>query len=332
MTHRIVTNVIRAAKGRRPTARRSFTLIEVVVSMAITSILLAAVMSAMVMVARTLDESSPTQRTTDAAEALARLVEDLRTATAITERTSTAVTMVSPDRNADGSPETIRYAWSGVAGEPLTRTVNGGTSVSILDNVQSIDLAFTVRSLGPSPLVTSAETLLLSHDANGSGSLSTFTFTDTDWACQYIRPTLPPNATAWRITRVRMKLATNGPTGSKLQIQFRRGNALGMPTGEILESITLNESQLPVLVGWYEVTPTTLSGLSPAYGVCVVVLGLTAGTNAGRWAVHEGGTNMKPGTHWLDTANKGVTWSMPTDTRDACIQVYGSYTTEGAPW
>src|SRR5690606_14293632 len=53
-----------------------------------------------------------------------------------------AIGFTVPDGNGNGSDDTIAYAWSGVAGAALTRQYNGGTAVTILDNVQSLQFTF----------------------------------------------------------------------------------------------------------------------------------------------------------------------------------------------
>ena len=43
------------------------------------------------------------------------MLADLQLATGFTERTTKAATFTVPDRDGDSKPETLRYAWSGVA-------------------------------------------------------------------------------------------------------------------------------------------------------------------------------------------------------------------------
>ena len=46
------------------------------------------------------------------------------------------------DRNGDLSDETIRWEWSGTPADPLTRKVNGGAAVNMLDDVYDFTLAY----------------------------------------------------------------------------------------------------------------------------------------------------------------------------------------------
>ncbi|MDD4889666.1 MAG: hypothetical protein PHU85_07020, partial [Phycisphaerae bacterium] len=75
------------------------------------------------------------------------LTTDLSLATSFTERTDRAVTMTVPDRTGDSQPETIRYAWSGVAGDPLTRQINGGPVVTIGPACYQFNLSYLLKTL-----------------------------------------------------------------------------------------------------------------------------------------------------------------------------------------
>lgn len=73
------------------------------------------------------------------------LLADLERATGFTERTATSATFTVPDRNGDGRPETLRYAWSGTPGAPLTLQMNGGTIQNLATNVQQFQLTYRTR-------------------------------------------------------------------------------------------------------------------------------------------------------------------------------------------
>ena len=85
------------------------------------------------------------------ANASARIVDqmmaEMQYATRFTERTSTAVTFHLPDRDGDGDEETIRYAWSGASGAPLTKQFNGGPAATLIDAVESLNFDYMTKSL-----------------------------------------------------------------------------------------------------------------------------------------------------------------------------------------
>lgn len=68
------------------------------------------------------------------------LLADIQLAQSFSENTTTAVTFTVPDRNGDNNPETIRYAWSGNAGDPLTRQYNSGAVVTVAENVHTFHI------------------------------------------------------------------------------------------------------------------------------------------------------------------------------------------------
>ena len=57
------------------------------------------------------------------------LLDELSTATYISDRGTRTITFVVPDRDEDGRPEVISYAWDGAPGHALTRQRNGGAVI-----------------------------------------------------------------------------------------------------------------------------------------------------------------------------------------------------------
>lgn len=128
--------------------RSGFTLVELVLSMGIMSILLMGISSAILLASKALPSpNSVATRKSDAAAALNQLSADLTCATAITELTDTAITITVADRgHGAAGPETIRWAWSGTAGAPLTRQYNGGTPATVASNVTAFSLTPTLAA------------------------------------------------------------------------------------------------------------------------------------------------------------------------------------------
>ncbi len=128
--------------------RGGFTLLEVMVASASATILLVGLASSVFVVSQAFDSSDVTMvRNLDAGFAADDILSDLQFATRFTERTATAVTFKVPDRNGDGADETIRYAWAGSAGDPLTKELNGSAPVSILDDVAALNLEYFTRTM-----------------------------------------------------------------------------------------------------------------------------------------------------------------------------------------
>jgi Tfp pilus assembly protein PilW len=125
------------------TNRRGFTLVELVVSMLGASVLMCGLGSSMFIALKATDTSStPSWAVLQGNAQLDDIAADLKYAQTITEQTATAVTVTAPDRNTDSNPETIRYAWSGTPGDPLTREYNGGTASNAMEDVYAFDILY----------------------------------------------------------------------------------------------------------------------------------------------------------------------------------------------
>jgi type II secretory pathway pseudopilin PulG len=126
---------------------RGHTLVELVLSVAVLSIVMASVMSVMLIAVRAVHQG-PAQGAHVASEAVDEIASDLAVAEAVPERGSNALTVIVPDRDGDGQPETIRYFWSGVSGDPLFRTFNDGPTVIVAQDVHEFDLEYCLETMG----------------------------------------------------------------------------------------------------------------------------------------------------------------------------------------
>ena len=135
--------------------RRGFTLVEMVLSMAVMTVLLGGIASAMILASRALpDLETPLKSRADGYHAADGLASELYAAQTITFRSATVVEFTVEDRNADAIAETIRYDWNGVAGQPLTRQYNNGTIDTVLENIYQFDLRYDTQSVSGQPKVT----------------------------------------------------------------------------------------------------------------------------------------------------------------------------------
>ena len=125
------------ANGRR----LAYTLMELVASIAATSILMAGMGSVMFVAARSTDDSSTPANQIVASAAAHEILSDLQFAKSFLGGSSTAVKFSVADRDGGDTDETIRYAWSGTPGAALTRQYNSQTVVDYLDNVH--DFGYT---------------------------------------------------------------------------------------------------------------------------------------------------------------------------------------------
>ncbi|MBT4864492.1 MAG: hypothetical protein HON53_05135 [Planctomycetaceae bacterium] len=140
--------------------RAGYTLTELVASMTAATMLMTGMASAILISSSAFQMDAGSQANKGvAAEIQADLTADLQHALSFSERTANAVTFTVPDRDGDFVPETIRYAWSGTLGDPLTYTYNGGTPVTLAGDVQRFNLTYLTRDM--TGAATTPENVLL---------------------------------------------------------------------------------------------------------------------------------------------------------------------------
>jgi len=313
-------------------AGAGFTLAEVVLSMAILAILFAAVTSVVVLGARVSTLSATSNAAThNAADVMDQITADVNVALSISEQSERAITMTVPDRGGDGTAETIRYAWSGTAGDPLTRSYNGATAQTILSDVRTLKLSYLVREVGPPEPVESPEGVLVQHDdAAIPLSFSSYTLSKDAWAAMYFKPTFSANTTERKITKVKVRLKQQSTASQTVQIQVRNATGSNLPGTTIMASATVAESTLPASYGWVEVTLSGLTGLDPTKGYVLVVGQTNTSGNAGQ-VEYESGTLAETDNLWTQTANAtnaSPTWNATSNTTHMRFQVWGTYTTQ----
>jgi hypothetical protein len=308
-------------------SRRAVTLVEMVISLGITSIILCACGSAMLLATRALSISAagPTVSTAVAAAAADQVAADLRMAVRITERTATAVTFTVPDRNEDSAPETLRYAWAG-PGSPLTRQYNGQPvpAASIADNVQLFNLDWLLKTTGPPPPVEGPEQLLASRDWPTSADRSDYWIESYAWATEYFQPSLPANAISWKITRVKVKLARNGIKTGTMTIQMKYANSSKKPTGSALDSGSIDVVSLSTTFTWVEFPFSALAGLDCAKAMCAVVTTTQAMPGLVEYDRQGPAANML----WFVSNDQGSSWTKGKGEKVMQIYVYGTVTTQ----
>lgn len=159
-------------------SRSGYTFLELLVASALGSVLLGGMASAVYIASQAMDidDGNAADKMANT-RAIDQILRDVRHATAFTERTATAMTFAVPDRDGDGASETIRYAWAGSPGDPLTYELNGSSGEPLVTNVGVLDFGYITR-LMTAPAIdggTSAPTILFvsGQPADGDGGLGT---------------------------------------------------------------------------------------------------------------------------------------------------------------
>lgn len=209
-------------------SRTGFTLIELVMSLAIASVLAVAVTSAIYIATRSVPSRGDNLYTsTDLLVMDDTLRTELEMATAVLSVTNTSIEFEVPDRNSDTIPENIELGWSGVAGDPLRQRINGGAWSTVIAEVD--DLVFTPTGGNTQTFAGSLTPVVTPTQIDGA-------FTDGGWSPIIpgyrtgfqIAPSLP-NSTRWRLVGVDLYLRWRDSSA---------GDVLEISAGKAVTSIT----------------------------------------------------------------------------------------------
>jgi hypothetical protein len=265
-----------------------------------------------------------------AADVVNQICEELRYATIVLQQTPQILEFVVADRNSDGTAERIRYQWSGTAGAPLVKTVNGGTGVNVLPSVNSFVITSqqTQKVTALTTTTDSAETLLLAN-ATVSGAL----YRDIDATnsmAQVIDPavftSVPSNAISWNATKLDFYGSQDGTASETLAVQIRNsGDPNDQPTSSVIGQTTIAESS--IASGWTTVTfPNGVRGLSLSRKVDLVFALASGSGQAAKIAYND---SFATGVN--DSKDGGASWQlMPT--RQMWGRIYGTFTTPGTSY
>lgn len=120
--------------------RSGMQLLELVISLASASVLLAGMTSAVLIANRSAEIARTRQATsTRNITGFDRLRSDLSESYPVSNRTATSVTLSVNDRDEDGGRETIQYQWLG-SGNPLQMSVNAGAWQGVTENLDAFKL------------------------------------------------------------------------------------------------------------------------------------------------------------------------------------------------
>lgn len=322
---------------RRSAVRRraGLTLAELTVSLGIIATIMAATGSIMVLTGRAVGMSASHAAEARIDDVIATLAAEQRLALNITEYTPKSITFTVADRTGDGVPETIRYAWSGVQGDPLTRQVNGGTPTIVLQNVRNFCLTYlkqTVPSPAPVNYVESAtDSLLYAHE---TGSTTNYATTGNNWCAGYFYPTFPSSdVNSWRVTQVQVMMSRiiaspASMTGKSFYVKLYAADpATRLPTGLPLEEKTIAMSSLTTSMNWSPVvTFSANSGLDPAKGYCIVIGQPLLTTTFGSAGYDNSSTDGNTLFSQSNLGGAALSWTAPSPSRDLKVRVYGRYT------
>lgn len=153
--------VLTQASQQTQYARGGVTVLELMISIMIASLVIVGMSSTIMMSNDALMGNQQVLQKSAADELMTQLMSDVRHSVSFSERTATAVTMAIPDQNGGSGTDTVRYAWTGLPSAQLTYQRNGGTIVTLADDVQDFDLNWMTRYMPAVDVVDGNVTKLL---------------------------------------------------------------------------------------------------------------------------------------------------------------------------
>jgi type II secretory pathway pseudopilin PulG len=288
-----------------PSARRAFTLVELVVSASLAAILLVGLQSAVLIASKAIPSSNRESDLAAQSAALDRAALDLSYAKVVTAAVSNTLTFTVADRNGDGSDDTISYSWSGVAGAPLVRTLNGSASEVVLSDVRSFSLTTQTETVtGQTTYTDGSETLLAIY--NSTTNSSQMSIDNSTWVAQSTPVTLPAGAVDFRTTRLQLYLEKDGGNTGVTAVEVRscRNRA---PTTNILASSSVTEGDLSGGAGWFSIPMSSARYIDGDEQIGLVVRP-RANPPTCRVTYRSGGAPASAGA-WYASSNAGGSWT-----------------------
>jgi prepilin-type N-terminal cleavage/methylation domain-containing protein len=308
---------------------RAFTMLEMMVAMVASAFLLAGLGSIMFIARQIAYSPTAAARRAKTGDVINQISDELRYATVITQQSAQVLEFVVADRNNDGTAEKIRYEWSGVAGDPLVKTVNGATPVNVLTSIYAFGVTLQQKTKTTTLTTTtdSAEAFL-----GGAGSAVTGSYRDIDisnYCAIQITPAaltgLPANALSWNLTKFEFHGKQNGAPNETLTVQLRSTGDPDSPTSTIVGQTTMPESSISAAGGFNMVTfPNGIRNLVFSRTYQVAFLQQSGGGKALQLTNNDGVAS----TGVYESSDAGASWQYVTP-RQYFGRVYGTFTTPG---
>lgn len=131
---------------RNPSPRLGVTLIELVMSVAMSTVILAGIMSTLYIAMKGAETNDATMNALEGSWILEQITSEVQTALYFKEREANSLEFVAVDQDGDSAPDTIHYSWSGTAGDSLTRQFNNETAVVIAEDVDALSFTYSTQA------------------------------------------------------------------------------------------------------------------------------------------------------------------------------------------
>ncbi len=250
--------------------RGGFTLVELMVSLAVVSLVLAALTAASGFVARAVPAANDAGLAARDAEAfLERLREDVAFADGVMSLEETGFELIRDDGSASGGSQEVMYTWTSKGG-PIARTVEGET-VSASPGASSCVFSYVREERANQELLRAPSEQLLLY-----GETRLFDVALRNSSSAWSQPLefgFDGSVRSWALDSVRILMA-EASASLELRIALYESAGGGVPSGDAIVEVVLDEGDLDedlgVVVARFEET----AALDAALDYVLVVEGL----------------------------------------------------------
>ncbi len=218
---------------------------------AVSALVLAALASVLTIGVRALPEpDDAADRSSQRIGGLAMLHDDVGSAVSIVSASAADFSFRVSDRDGDGDEEVVRYWWSGVEGEGLNRTVNDAHETVVMPALSRAEFSYDwlPRTVASGSTATGS----VEEIASWSGATpQSHRINSTSRAALCLLPRLPADATAWQVTKIRIRAtAVSGLNVTRASLRLGGSDTLATQT-----ALATSSSAILVLgssAGWMD--------------------------------------------------------------------------------
>ncbi len=230
----------------RGASRLGFTLPEVVVALAISSIIVISLNSTLTLAVRSVPSvNSEVQRDIEFSRILRQIETEAETCLRVLHASMDSFSIIVADRDGDANPEKIRYFTAGTGIKSLYRQYNSDEPEFLFDDLADLAVSFEEQNLTidlPSTFTTGSQELLASQSPFLSVSNSIDSINSVG---QSLLPSNPAGE-VWRPTSIRLRIRRES-SGSSVNIELYPAIDDGTPASNrlLLNSAPFAGSSIP---------------------------------------------------------------------------------------
>jgi hypothetical protein len=242
--------------------------------------------------------------------------QDIGEAISVVDASPDHLAITVPDRDGDGSPETISFSFSGTS---LMRQLNSDSAETVIDQTAAFQFSYKTRTeTVPTTAVFGPEQLLMAH--NSSSNLADGDVDDDEQRGQYIEPELAPEAVSWIATKARLRMRSHGFADGEATVQLRSASGR-LPHGSILAEAVLQEKNLSSSYRWITIPfQPDHEPIAAGTGICLVVKSTGRGDACD--LQYQVNNSTAAGTDYVRSLDGGAWWYAPPE-EDLVFELYG---------